>query len=123
MSERQIGAGTQLFFGVPANPMPEIIADAIGQVVAQVRGITEAYLPQCFVQGDAEARQILVIGVDTRESIPAIMEELMGKMGLALPEREFIDIIPFPSSSMPVEARVPECKIYGAKPKPWWKMW
>ena len=43
--ERQIRADSLLFFGVPADPMPEIMADAIGQVVAEVPGIVEAYLP------------------------------------------------------------------------------
>jgi hypothetical protein len=123
MSERQIDAGTQMLFGVPANPMPEIMADAIGQVVAQVPGIREAYLPQCYIEGDAEAHQVLVIGVDSRDSIPAIMQELMGKMRLVLPERQFIDIIPFTTLSMPSGARVAECKIFEAKSKPWWKLW
>ena len=74
MSERQLHTGTQMFFGVPANPMAEVMADAIGQVVAQVRGIREAYLPQCHIQGDVEARQVLVIGVDSLDRIPTVME-------------------------------------------------
>jgi hypothetical protein len=39
MSERQIKAGTSMSFGAPAKPMPEIMAAAISQVVAQVPGI------------------------------------------------------------------------------------
>jgi len=65
----------------------------------------------------------LVIGVDTPESIPVIAQELMGKMSLVLPERQFIDIIPFATSSMPDGARVAACKIYEAKAKAWWKLW
>ena len=123
MSERDLPAGTQMFFGVPAKPMPEIMADAIGQVVAQVHGIRDAYLPQCFIQGDAEARQVLVVGVEDPGKIPEIMDDLMGKMSLVLPESQFIDILPFSISSMPGGARVTECKIFGAKSKPWWKLW
>ena len=100
MSERDLPAGTQMFFGVPAKPMPEIMADAIGQVVAQVPGIREAYLPQCFMQGDAEARQVLVVGVEDPGRIPEIMHELMGKMKLVLPSA---------SSSTHSHFRFPQC--------------
>ncbi len=126
MSERSLPAGTQMFFGAPAKPMPEIMADAIGQVVAQVPGIREAYLPQCFIQGDSDARQVLVVGVDNAQAIPEVMDDLMGKMKLVLPAHQFIDIIPFPVSETPIDARVAECKIH--KPvvgtaKPWWRFW
>lgn len=114
MSERELGAGTKLFFGIPANPMPEIMADAIGQVVAQVPGITEAYLPQCHIEGEADARQVLVVGVEDEDNIPGIMQDLIGKMRLVLPARQFIDILPFPTSAMPNGARVAECKIFKA---------
>lgn len=123
MSERALPAGTQMFFGVPANPMPEIMADAIAQVVAQVPGIREAYLPQCFIQGDTEARQVLVVIVDEAQRIPKIMDELMGKMKLVLPANQFIGIMPFSVFTMPASARVAECKIFNAKTKPWWKVW
>jgi hypothetical protein len=123
MSERKIPAGTQMIFGVPAKPMPGIMADAIGQVVAQVPGIREAYLPQCYIQGDTEARQVLVVGVDNGREIAKIVDDLMSKMRLVLPENQFIDILPFPVSTMPGGARVAECKIHGSKPKPWWNVW
>jgi hypothetical protein len=112
-----------MFFGVPASPMPEIMADAIGQVVAQVPGIHEAYLPQCFIEGDKEARQILVIGIGKKDDIPKIMENLIGKMKLVLPENAFLDIIPYPASSMPQGSRVEKCRIFLAPRKPWWKVW
>jgi hypothetical protein len=124
MGDRHLAAGTKILFGVPANPMPKVMADAIGQAVAQVAGIREAYVPQCYIQGDTEARQVLVLGVDSRDGIPAILQELMGKMKQVLPEGQFtIDILPFLTSSMPNGARVRKCKIYDARPKPWWKLW
>jgi SseB protein C-terminal domain len=122
MSERKMPPGTQLFFGVPAKPMPGIMVDAIGQVVAQVPGIREAYLPQCFIQGDTEARQVLVVGIDNDREIPKIMDELMSKMRLVLPKNQFLDILPFPVSKMPCAARVAECKIHESKPQPRWKV-
>lgn len=115
-----------MFFGAPANPMPETMAEAIGQVVAQVPGIREAYLPQCYIPGYLEVRQVLVVGVRNAEEIPKIMDDLMGKIKLVLPAYQFVDILPFPVSAMPIAARVAECKIFGTDlevAKPWWKFW
>jgi len=127
-SERQLGGGTTLFFGVPANPMHDVMADAIGQVVAQVPGIVEAYLPQCYVQGEEEARQVLVLGVQSKDQIPQIMQNLMGKMELVMPSNQFIDILPFATRDLPPEARIAECQIFKIaiqkqEQKPWWKLW
>ena len=112
-----------MFFGEPAKPMPEVMADALGQVVAQVPGICEAYVPQTFIEGDTEARQVLVVGVEKKEMIPDIMQDLMGKMKLLLPAGAFMDILPYASSALPPGARVQKCRIFGTPKKPWWKLW
>lgn len=100
-----------MLFGAPARPMPKIMFDAITQAVAQVPEIREAYVPQCYIKGDKEARQILVIGVDKERRIPEIMESLGGKVQLLFPDGAFVDIIPYVSSLMPKEARIEECRI------------
>jgi len=85
-----------------------------------------APLPQCYIEGDEEARQVLVLGVESENRIPEIMEDLMSKMELVMPSHEFIDVLPFSSADMPSEARVAECRIWGAQirtKKPWWKLW
>jgi hypothetical protein len=123
MSERTVKAGATMFFGAPANPMPEIIADAISQVVAQVPGIVEAHLPQCFIEGDHEARQVLVIGVQSRGEIPQIAQALMGKLQLVFPPAEFIDILPFESGAVPAAIRQAGCRIFARERKAWWKIW
>jgi hypothetical protein len=112
-----------MFFGAPAKPMPEIMADAISQVVAQVPGIAEAHLPQCFVEGDAEARQVLVVGVRNRSEIPQIAQQLMAKLKLVFPPGQFIDILPFESGSIPAGVRQAGCQILAGERKPWWKVW
>src|SRR5437867_1961597 len=123
MSERTLKAGTHLFFGAPAKPMPRIMADAISQVVAQVPGISEAYLPQCFIQGDTEARQVLVVGVHRNAEIPRVAEALMGKLQLVFPPGQYIDIMPFPAREVPQEARQAGFQIFKCEEKPWWKFW
>lgn len=112
-----------MYFGVPAIPMADVMADAIGQVVAQVRGIREAYLPQCSIEGDTEARQVLVVEVGNDQRIPEIMQDLMWRMKLLLPPGVFIDILPYASSAMPPAARVETCRIFRAARKSWWERW
>ena len=112
-----------MFFGAPAKPMPEIMADAISQVVAQVPGIIEAHLPQCFIEGDKEARQVLVIGVQNRTEIPRIAESLMEKLQLLFAPGQFIDILPYESGAFPSGIREARCQIFGAEKKAWWKIW
>src|SRR4051794_6964446 len=124
MSERTINAGTSLFFGAPAKPMPGILADGIALVVAQVPGIVEAHLPQCFIEGDAEARQVLVIVVQRRGDISQIADALMAKLRLLFAAGQFIDIIPFQNGDVPKGVRQAGCQIFAAeKKRPWWKLW
>jgi hypothetical protein len=123
MSERTIKAGTEMFFGAPAKPMPQIIADAISQVVAQVPGIVEAHLPQCFIEGDTEARQVLIIAVERRDEIPRIAGELMGKLQLVFAPGQFIDILPYQAGALPQGVRQAGCQIFATERKAWWKIW
>ena len=123
MTERKLTAGTTIYFGAPANPMPEIMVDAISQVVAHVPGIVEAHLPQCYIEGDTEARQVLVVGVQRLAEIPQIAEQLMGKFQLLFAPGQFIDILPYESRAMPPGVRQAGCQIFAGAKKPWWKRW
>jgi hypothetical protein len=123
VSQRTIKEGTNLYFGAPAKPMPTSMADAITKVVAQVPGIVEAHLPQCFIEGDKEARQVLVVGVQRRSEIPQIAEALMGKIQLLFPPGQFIDILPFESGAVPQGVRKANCQIFQAPKNAWWKFW
>ena len=123
MSLRTINAGTKMFLGAPAKPMPQERKESITQAVTGVAGVSEAYLPQCFIEGDSEARQILAIAVDKKEDIPRVAEEIMRKLKSVLPDGDFIDILPYTSASFPAEARIAKCQIIGSAPRPWWKLW
>jgi hypothetical protein len=123
MSDRTVKAGTTIYFGPPAKPMPETMVGAISQVVADVPGILEAHLPQCFIEGDTEARQVLVIGVQSRDEIPRIAGALMSKLKRIFPPGQFIDILPFQATAVPPEVRQADCQIVLAKKKAWWKVW
>ena len=109
MSERLIKKGTRVLWGKPARPMPSVNVVAIGQAVARVPGIVEAYLPQCYIDGDKAAAQVLVIGVESKAAIPTIMEDLLSKLRLVLGPGKFLDVFPFEVASVPAAARVVPC--------------
>jgi type III secretion system (T3SS) SseB-like protein len=111
MEKRSRGIGTRIFFRIPTSPMPESLSDAIGDAVELVAGIDEAYLPECYIAGEKEPRQFLVVSVDSTPDISEIVKHLAEKLRGVLPDGQFIDILPFSSSSMPAEARIPQCRI------------
>jgi hypothetical protein len=80
-------------------------------------------LPQCFIEGDKEARQVLVVGVQRRSEIPQIADALMGKLQLVFPPGQFIDVLPFESGAVPAGVRQAGCQIFAADKKAWWKIW
>ena len=129
MMETTLPRGSKIYFGLSAVPMHEVMVDAIGQVVAQVPDIVEAYLPQCFILGDEEAKQVLVVGILQKNRIPHAMKNLMEQLALVLPKGQFIDVIPFSVDDMPLDARISECQIlnrfdvFQERIKPWWKFW
>ena len=67
MTPLSIPRGSQVLLGRAAKPMPESQSAAISELVQSIRGIREAYLPQCFAQGIMEApAQVLVLVLDPK---------------------------------------------------------
>jgi hypothetical protein len=83
-----------------------------------VPGIIEAHLPQCFIEGDKDARQVLVVGVQNRSEIPHIAQQLMAKLKVVFPPGQLMDILPFESGSVPPGVRQAGCQILAGKKKP-----
>jgi hypothetical protein len=127
VKERELSlANIKLQVGVPANPVSEIMIDVMRQVLAQTPGILEAYLPLCIIEGDQEARQVLLVGLDPLAKTSEVMEELGWKMKLVLPANEFIDIMPAPPSSpllVLAATTEPDSLIFKKKRRRWWKIW
>ena len=114
-------------FGRPAKPMPSQKSEAIAKAISEVDGLLEAYLPQCYITGDAEARQILVIGVGTKEEIPKVAEGIMAGLKGVFSEGDFIDILPYTTLNLPSAIRDTKLCIFRnpalAISRPWWKFW
>jgi SseB protein C-terminal domain len=123
MSDRTLKAGTTLYFGPPAKPMPDAMVEGISHVLAQVPGILEAHLPQCFIEGDTRGRQVLVIGVRSRDEIPRIAGALVSKMQHLFPPGQGLDILPFQTDALPPGVRKAGCQIQAVEKRAWWKLW
>ena len=57
-----------MFFGSPAQPMEVTRSAAVAEAVALVPNIVEAHLPQCYIEGFGEPRQVLVLGVRAKKT-------------------------------------------------------
>ena len=112
-----------MLFGAPAQPMEVKRSAAIAKAVALVPNIVEAHLPQCYMEGLGEPRQVLVLGVRAKEDIPRIMEQLAPAINRVMPDGEFLDMIPFHTASIPAGVRESGCEILRAPKRPWWKLW
>ena len=123
MDQRQILRGTTLYFGAPASPMSAERAARITDAVTQISGIAEAHLPQCLIGGDVSPRQVLVIGVASQPDIPRIIRELEQRLNGALPDGDYIDILPFTIPKLFPGVREARCQIFPVTNKPWWKLW
>jgi len=93
----QLKAGTRMVFGAPKDPVPPERCRNIARAVGQVSGVREAHLPLIQVEGENDApRQWLVVATDGDTDSQQIAERVRNMLALtsALPQGEFIDILP-----------------------------
>jgi hypothetical protein len=86
--------GSRIFLGSPRIPIDEEILHAIQRVVSRVRGIAEAYLPQCYVEGVIDPPHQVLFVVVKEPEIPAILQELFPTLERELPRKTELDVIP-----------------------------
>jgi hypothetical protein len=122
VESRNIADGTKLYFGAPAQPMAPTLVSAISGAVASVAGISEAHLPQCLIEGDKAARQVLAIVVSPQADISGIAHELGLSLRSTLTAGVLMDILPFRDSAVPTGVREARCQIYPLPKKQWWKV-
>jgi len=86
-----------MVFGAPKDPVPPERCRNIARAVGQVSGVREAHLPLIQVEGENDApRQWLVVATDGDTDSQQIAERVRNMLALtsALPQGEFIDILP-----------------------------
>ena len=131
MQPMNIPAGAQIMLGAPAQPMPQALSEAIGHTVAQVEGILEAHLPQCYVADVMpQPAQILVLVLRNPEDAENVLRNVSERLRACLPEDATLDLWPIdPAHPILDEVRGADCQIYAATTsdptgrKPWWKFW
>ncbi len=108
-----VPAGTQVFLGAPAKPMPMERAAAIGSVADSVNGVVEAHLPQCFVPGVmAGPAQVLVLVVHPSADPQRVLKDLGPGLNAILPKETHIDVWPMsPQSTLLADVRRANCRI------------
>ncbi len=121
----EVPAGAEMMIGAPAKPMPEATSGAIAELVAQIDGIQEAHLPQCYVPNTmARPGQILVLLLTPGANIQTVMERIGQGLHSILSGGEPLDIWPLqpPPDALLTEVRKAGCQIY-QRQKSWWKFW
>ena len=131
MQPMNVPSGAQIMLGAPAQPMPQALSEAIGHTVAQVAGILEAHLPQCYVADVMQQpAQILVLVLRSPNDAEHVLQQIGERLRACLPEGATLDLWPIdPAHPILNEVRGADCQIYAsttgnqAGRKPWWKFW
>jgi hypothetical protein len=131
MKPFMVPAGSQVFLGAPAKPMPPARAAAIGGAVDSIGGIAEAHLPQCFVPGVmVTPTQVLVLVLEDKANPTQVLDEIGRRLADVLSTAENIDVWPMSSqSALLADVRSANCGIgkgasfQPAATKAWWKFW
>lgn len=109
-----IPAGSEVFVGAPSVPMKLVRFNAIAKAVLQTPGISEAHLPQCYVEGvTPNPAQVLLVVFTSEVDANFVLDQLFAELEKVIPESELIDVWPA-SLEMPLleTVRNAGCKIF-----------
>lgn len=88
----KIAAGTEVYIGPPAKPIPKQISDAISAGLSQIPGIVEAHLPMVFAAGHIDpAAQVLVVVL--KENTASAQAKIADVLRVVLPENSHMDVM------------------------------
>ncbi len=127
MKPLTISQGTSVYLGRPAKTLPKETSEAIGQMVRDIPGIREAYLPQCYVKAVVDPpAQILVIVLDDPAD-QTILDAVGTGLERILPEGAHLDVWPLHlGHNLLPTLRETKMQLHGATPmaekKPGWKI-
>ena len=80
----KIPAGTTVYMGRPAKPIPKQVSDAIGLQLGKIAEIEEAHLPMVYIKGHIDPpAQVLVVVLD--EHAPSPQARIAETLGAVLP--------------------------------------
>ena len=77
-SELTIPAGSAVYLGAPASPMPASLLQSLAGIVSQFPAVVEAHVPQCWAPAAmSAASQILVVVLDSANPAAAESERFI----------------------------------------------
>ena len=108
-----IPRGSQIFLGAPAEPMDVNQSAAIARAVEAIVSVSEAHLPQAFVEGVVDPpTQILVVVVEREEQLDSALAETDRSIKSILPADRHLDVLPLlPDSDLLPTVRAADCVI------------
>jgi len=94
----KIPAGTTVYMGRPAKPIPKQILNAIGAGLGEIPDILEAHLPMVYIKGmiDPPSQILFVVVQEGRPSPQAKIEEVVRQ---ALAANSYLDIMELHAAS------------------------
>ena len=127
MKALSIPKGSAVMLGRPAQPMPQSLSEAIGEMVRGIAGIREAYLPQCYVAAVVQPpTQILVLVLDNTTDPQNVLDAVGKALNHMLPQGMHLDVWPMTGrDSLLSTVRGTRTHIHSAPPpekKSWWKI-
>ncbi len=104
---------SELYIGAPATRLPRPFFETIIKIISQFGEITEAHLPQCYIQGFIEpSAQVLVIVLDPADDPRLTVEALVSALEVVFPHPSFLRIWPMSEEHAALHAvRAAGCKI------------
>ena len=95
MSQQTIRAGSQVFVGAPAHPMPAEHVHRLSALLSELAAVEEAHLPQCYIPGQIDPpAQVLMVVLTASADVASTMETITARLNGILPEGAHLDVLP-----------------------------
>lgn len=95
MNQISIPKGSVVLLGMPTDPMPRDLSNAIEKMLRNICCIREAYLPQCYVKAVMKIpAQVLVLVLDRGADFKNILNTVDRGLTRLLPEGIHLDVWP-----------------------------
>jgi hypothetical protein len=114
METFRVPAGSTVYSGKPANPLPPNIEQEISRGISAIEGIIEAQLPMCYVREIMpKPALVLVVVVDPAVGLDSLMAKTGRVIRNSLPKGTSLDIWPIePKNSLLPFVRNAGCMLF-----------
>ena len=124
MSQQTISAGSQVFVGAPAHPLPAERVRRLSAMLSELAAVEEAHLPQCYIPGRIDPpAQVLMVVLAASADVASTMETIIARLNGMLPEGVHLDVLHLSRQHelLPF-VRKAGCVLV-TRTRPWWRLW